>query len=403
MSEPELYMPDTNESFDLPRWQTHIEPLSSSAQAAHAAQASYLYPGPPPPPPTNNIAASQHRLQPIHHSPTNATRQHRISQILEQDQQQGLQSSQYLSGGHSQLARSTSLGGAVAQNISPAARARRHHQPDDLEGAFTTDKPTMAGPRQQPQITTNSFYPNVAYQSQSLTGSGAGPNSVVSPTIESPYSDMYYNGNAPHPPPAKRMQSHDASAARAGRSPLRVPVTPTSNSLLDPYTQQAQYSPTTASYSYAPPQAFHTHSRSQSQVKPETASPALAPYTSQPVLPGSYQSPYAMDTSSPHPSSQSQTHLVAHAASRQNSSSNPPTPLSYMPSSQASGAHYYPQDQAMSIDVPPPKRRASGFRRVRNVHDLQPRTDIPTTGRRMGSDGAYLSVGITGITIYQHY
>ncbi|KAF9469934.1 kinase-like domain-containing protein [Collybia nuda] len=44
----------------------------------------------------------------------------------------------------------------------------------------------------------------------------------------------------------------------------------------------------------------------------------------------------------------------------------------------------------MVID-PPPKRRASGFRRVRTAHDLQPRLDIPPTGRRMGGDGTYLS------------
>ncbi|TFK44375.1 kinase-like domain-containing protein [Crucibulum laeve] len=45
----------------------------------------------------------------------------------------------------------------------------------------------------------------------------------------------------------------------------------------------------------------------------------------------------------------------------------------------------------MAIDVPPPKRRASGFRRVRTAHDLQPRVDAPPTGRRMGGDGQYLS------------
>ncbi|THV02423.1 kinase-like protein [Dendrothele bispora CBS 962.96] len=40
---------------------------------------------------------------------------------------------------------------------------------------------------------------------------------------------------------------------------------------------------------------------------------------------------------------------------------------------------------------PPQRRRASGFRRVRDARDLQPRLDIPPTGRRMGSDGTYLS------------
>ncbi|KAF8904456.1 kinase-like domain-containing protein [Gymnopilus junonius] len=44
----------------------------------------------------------------------------------------------------------------------------------------------------------------------------------------------------------------------------------------------------------------------------------------------------------------------------------------------------------MAVD-PPPKRRAPGFRRVRTLHDLQPRLDATPIGRRMGSDGVYLS------------
>ncbi|KAJ7594304.1 kinase-like domain-containing protein [Mycena floridula] len=38
-----------------------------------------------------------------------------------------------------------------------------------------------------------------------------------------------------------------------------------------------------------------------------------------------------------------------------------------------------------------PQKRIAGFRRIRAAMDLQPRTDIPITGRRMGSDGVYLS------------
>ncbi|KAJ7187983.1 kinase-like domain-containing protein [Mycena filopes] len=45
----------------------------------------------------------------------------------------------------------------------------------------------------------------------------------------------------------------------------------------------------------------------------------------------------------------------------------------------------------MAVDPPPQKRRASGFRRVRTAHDLQPRLDGPISGRRMGADGVYLS------------
>ncbi|TFK73907.1 hypothetical protein BDN72DRAFT_740109, partial [Pluteus cervinus] len=90
---------------------------------------------------------------------------------------------------------------------------------------------------------------------------------------------MYFTG-AGHPP--KRSQTtHDTS--RAGRSPLRGPTTPTSNALLDPYSQQAQYSPTTAaSYSYGtsqdrpPPSATYSHNRTHSQVKAE--SPSASPY-----------------------------------------------------------------------------------------------------------------------------
>ncbi|EKM80676.1 hypothetical protein AGABI1DRAFT_36909 [Agaricus bisporus var. burnettii JB137-S8] len=44
----------------------------------------------------------------------------------------------------------------------------------------------------------------------------------------------------------------------------------------------------------------------------------------------------------------------------------------------------------MVVD-PPPKRRASGFRRVRTVHDLQPRVEGNSAARRVTSDGIYLS------------
>ncbi|KAJ7287843.1 kinase-like domain-containing protein [Mycena rebaudengoi] len=45
----------------------------------------------------------------------------------------------------------------------------------------------------------------------------------------------------------------------------------------------------------------------------------------------------------------------------------------------------------MPVDQPPKRHRASGFRRVRTAHDLQPRIDGPIPGRRMGADGVYLS------------
>ena len=49
------------------------------------------------------------------------------------------------------------------------------------------------------------------------------------------------------------------------------------------------------------------------------------------------------------------------------------------------------ESDPMNVD-PPHKRRSVGFRRVRTVHDLQPRVDVHPGSRRMGADGIYLSV-----------
>ncbi|KAH9485119.1 Serine/threonine-protein kinase ppk15 [Psilocybe cubensis] len=394
MSEPELYMPDTNESFDLPRWQTQVDPLSSSAQAAHTAQASYLYSGPPPP------APSSQRMHSVHQGQTR--QQTRISQLLEQEHLTPALSA-YTTGGQSQLSRSASLGGSASGNLSSSSRIRRHHQSDDLEGAFNADNQGIAGPRQQPQMSHNSFYPtSVGYQSQSLTGT-ASVNPANSQNDQ--YTDMYYNTPS-HPPKRLQPGQHDvspASANRGGRSPLRMPNTPISASPLEQY--QSQYSPTTATYSYGNtvdqrthPTTYQTHSRNHSQVKPESVTPPnntayssqssnSASYTSGMSI-NSYPTSYTMDTSSPHPPISS--HLNTQNMAMKTSLSNPPTPLSYMHSNTSQSSQYYPQDQSMAID-PPPKRRAPGFRRVRTAHDLQPRLDVTPTGRRMGSDGTYLS------------
>ncbi|KAG5353500.1 hypothetical protein C0989_006314 [Termitomyces sp. Mn162] len=389
MSEAELYMPDTNQSFDLPRWQTHVEPLSSSATAAHAAQASYLYSAPPPPPPQSNSTASPQRLQPIHQS----TR-HRVSQLI--DDQQSPLTPQYLSTSHNQLARSASLGGSASGN-TPSSRARRHHQPEDLESAFTIDSQS----RPSNQLQQTSFYPPPAtYSQQSLTGPVSIVNSASTPTDT--YTDMYYNGSATQQ--AKRVQPslEPSSSAHATRSPLRGPNAPGSAALMDSYSQQSQYSPTTANYPYAPPQDQRTHpasyqsqshSRNHSQIKSETMTPPISssytPHNAGLSSAGPYSPNYAMDTSSPHPPALQTHHLSAHPTSRQNPVSNPSTPLSYLhPQSPAS--QYYASDQ-MAVDPPPQRRRPSGFRRVRTAHDLQPRTDVPITGRRMASDGTYLS------------
>ncbi|KAF7361665.1 Serine/threonine-protein kinase ppk15 [Mycena venus] len=165
------------------------------------------------------------------------------------------------------------------------------------------------------------------------------------PSNNDPYQDMYYNTKRTEPP----------------RSPLRTP----NSALLDPYAhQQAQYSPTTPQYPYGPPQdqrPYQGHARGLSQPKTEPGAPYTPNYA--PATP--YLDPAVR--------------------------SNPPTPLSYLHPTQT-GQGYYSQDgQGMAVDAPPQKRRASGFRRVRTAHDLQPRLDASVAGRRMGADGVYLS------------
>ncbi|KAJ2917744.1 hypothetical protein MD484_g2632, partial [Candolleomyces efflorescens] len=394
MSESELYMQDPNESFDLPRWHTQVDSLSSSSapQAAHGGQPAYLYSGPPPPPPHALTPSSPQRMQPIHQNPTGPSRQPRISQLLEQEHTLAPPSSQYASGPQSQLSRSTSLGGASANTLT--SRIRRQPQPDDIE-AFPADS-HMATPRQQQQLPQTSFYPPaMGYQQQSMTTPG--PTNASTASSSDSYGDMYYNGTAAHPP--KRMQDANLAANRSGRSPHRAANTPNSSNLLDPYSQQSQYSPTTGSYSYAPAPpldqraqsaVYQTHSRNNSQIKTESSTPPISsPYGSQNQghSVATYSSSYSMNTSSPHLPVQVNTHLTG-GPNIKASISNPSTPMSYMGST-TPGSHYY-SDQPMMVDRPP-KRRASGFRRVRTVHDLQPRPDVLPGSRRMGADGVYLS------------
>ena len=367
MSEPELaYMTNANDDFDLPRWQTqaHIEPLSSSAQAAQAAaRASYLYAAaPPPPPPPQNIAGAQQRAHP---SPA-SNRQPRIAHLLDQDTPQP---ASYLAGALNQLSRSASLGASAS--VATAARARRHHQPDDLEGAFNVDTAT----RQPPP---NPLYPSgVAFHAN-----------AVSPE---PYSDMYFNGTLP-----KRSHTQHDPTTRSGRSPMR-----TANALLDPYQQQAQYSPTTTpSYLYGsssdaqrgnPPASYPAHTRAHSQSKPDPSTPpAGTPFSSQSAAQAAYAG-YTLESSSPQPSSQNQTLLSAQVPIK-NSASTPSTPLSFA-HSQSPASQYYPQDQPMLVDpAPQHRRRASGFRRVRDSRDLRPYVNTQPAGRRVDANGAVLSV-----------
>ncbi|KAF8635188.1 hypothetical protein AX17_003964 [Amanita inopinata Kibby_2008] len=370
-------MPDTND-FDLPRWQTHAEQATAPP---HPPQPSYLYPGPPP-----------QRIQPLSQSLTGPSRQPRLSHLLDQDQQLPISSPLYFSSPQSQLSRSASLAAPAQGNPAAATRLRRHHQQDDIEGA-------TAAPRQQQQqhIPHPSFYPpGVPYHPQSLPPAQAAPASSAASTPDDSYSDMYFNGSASHPPKRSQNAQESNQIPRSGRSPLRGPNTPSSGTLLDPYSQQAQYSPSANAYTYATPpdQRSHpsapSHTRAHSQVKSDSMTPPVSTaYSSHSAQP--YTSSYAMDTSSPHPPPQSQTHLSTHPMVKQNSMSNPPTPISYLHPAQGPTSHYYAQDQPMLVDMPPQRRRVSGFRRIRTIHDLQPRHDLEPTNRRMASNGFYLS------------
>ncbi|KAL0956418.1 hypothetical protein HGRIS_002566 [Hohenbuehelia grisea] len=393
MSEPELaYMADTNEAaFDLPRWQTQLDP----AQHNIGQQSTYQYPqqqAPPPPPPALT-AGPAHRLQPIHQSPMGSARQPRIPQLLDHDQQSPTTNpASYLSPAHGQLARSASLSSGAPGSSAAASRARRHHQPEDLEGAFHNE--AQPASRQLAQSASASLYsPNLGYPSQSLSGTNSTAMSPTSAPVDSSYTDLYYGGGANSQPPKRSQTTHDSSTSnRGGRSPLGSSA---STTMIDPYSPHSQYSPSAASYStYASPPQDHRnnpqtfHSRSQSQVKTEGMTPpsSFTPQTPIHQTTAYPPSSYSMESSSPHPSGQSQPHLAAHSAPR-HPVSHPSTPLSYL--HQTSGSPYY-GDQPMAVDAAPPKRRA-GLRRIRDARELQPRVDVQPGARRMGSDGTYLS------------
>ncbi|KAI6026322.1 kinase-like protein, partial [Pisolithus microcarpus] len=396
MSEPELaYMTNSNDDFDLPRWQTqaHIEPLSSSAQAAQAAaRASYLYPGapPPPPPPPQSLATAGHsqRLHALHHSPS-SSRQPRVTHALDQDQQQSVSTTSYISGALNQLSRSASLGASAS--IGGTARSRRHHQPaDDLEGAFNVDaqssnsNPRPMGAPQPPSA--YSLYPpsTSVHQPLSLQASSTSSSNPSPATASEPFSEIGLTRSLILPP-------------SSGRSPMRV-----ANALLDPYQQHAQYSPTTTpTYLYGPSSSdtqrsnssatYQSHSRNHSQAKGDTSTPPVStPFSPQNAAHAAYAG-YAMESSSPQPSSQqNQSHLSAAQVSIKNSTSTPNTPLSFT-HSQSPANQYYPQDQAMVVDAPQHRRRASGFRRVRDSRDLRPYVNNQVSGKRVDANGVVLA------------
>jgi dual specificity protein kinase YAK1 len=77
---------------------------------------------------------------------------------------------------------------------------------------------------------------------------------------------------------------------------------------------------------------------------------------------------------------------------RQNSASTPNTPFPYSHPSQSPGGGQYFKQEPMHVDIPQHKRRASGFKRIRDARDLRPYVNTQPSGRRMDSTGTYLSV-----------
>lgn len=310
------------------------------------------------------------------------------------------------------------------------SRGRRHHMQEDLEGAYVDSGAAQRQPAHNLPQMSNSLYPStIAYHQSPVlgaTGSSAN-NSSSGATVADPYQDAYFPSSGNHPP--KRSQTtHDAStSSRTPRSPHRG-ANP-SHAMLDPYSPQQNqynppsnaypYSPTSENRSFPPPIAYQAHGRTPSQVKAEGMTPPLPPsYRSQgqvkaePVdhpmssaysppsgmQPASNYSPsYPMHTTSPTPSSQN---LQVMRQGR-SSVSQPPTPLSYHSSQGPGQAHspFYAQDQQMAVE-PPPKRRPTGIRRVRDQRDLRPYVNPQPAGRRMDGTGAYLSVrGIACVAI----
>ncbi len=395
MSEPELaYMSGVNDDFDLPRWQTQSAHVPGDLLPSHsshsAANTSYLYPVPPPPAQTSSSASSRNRAPPpaVHHSPSSSiTRQPRITQLLEDDNPLSNTSLPYLSPSQNQLSRSSSLGATPG-----SARARRHHMPDDLEGAYST---ANTNPSSHQQQQTNSFYnSSVAYQTTSFTTNASDSTQNPQPvTGDATYQDMYFSSSGGQPPKRSHTQHDSSTTTRGARSPHRANANP---SLLDPYAQQqqSQYSPTSTSYTYQSP-TYPGRSHSQTKVEAITP-PASSPYSQPnvpPVPPAPVYSPsYAMDTGSPHlpPSA-----LLTQPLKQNLSLSTPSTPIGFpVPQhSPAPAGPYYPQsqDQPMMVD-PPAKRRASGLRRVRDQRDLRPQVQARPASRRLDASGIFLSV-----------
>ena len=346
-----------NDEYDLPRWQNQTE-----STASHSPYYSH-------PPPSLTV----HRNPQPHQSPTTSTRQPRINQIVDEDNQFSVPPIQY---SPSSLSRSASMNSATT--------TRRRH---DLEEAANVDSPR--------QFASGSQHPSALY-----------PSSVPYPpqksgnSAEAPYHDVYYNTSPSQPPKRSQTQHDPATSNRSGRSPMRHgPLS--SQSTLDSYSsQQAQYSPTTASSgynypdqqqtqrSYNPSAYQQTHNRGHSN--PEHPDPPFPPSQNQPSLsPGVMNSP---------------GHLAPRSA-RANSSSVPSSPLSFSHHTVGAvqegpgGNHYYPQEPQPMMVEPAAKKKFTGFRRVRDASDLSPVTSRSRTGRRMDGSGNYLAVSTLASTL----
>lgn len=440
MSGNELaYMTD---DFDLPRWHQH-DPLSSSAQAAHAAQQA-VYTGnsynqaPPPPPQSHPLATS--RQPPIintHHAlatqgesqPTSA-RNPRLSHFFDDGQ------TQYLSTNQVNLSRSQSLGAPVgsagAAGIGSGgltARRNRQQMPDDLESAYLGDS-TQANPSDRhqqhrsldtSQQISQSFYPpSVSYaapQQPQLTG-----HSVNSSGTDSMGGDLYQDQYSTSTGQARRQTSAMKleEVAPTSRSPRRAQTGQGQAQMMDPYAQIQQmttqtpsstaYSPTSTAYQYANPAGMTSASPYQSsaqqqqapiKIEETAASPLGSPFAGQRALPPhppqapSHYNSY-IEAPSPGPSQNSSQHHYASQASMplRQTMSTPNTPLGYQHAqNQMQQAQYHSmEDNSMYVDPSAHRRRPSGFRRVHDNRDMQPYVNAQPAGRRQDANGQFLSV-----------
>ncbi|PAV18773.1 kinase [Pyrrhoderma noxium] len=433
--------------YDLPFFNPHsslpnYDTLSSSAQAAQAAQqASYStppYSAPPPPP--QSAASRQPPIINTHHSistqesqPASA-RNPRLSHFFDGDQQLG---HQYLSTGQVNLSRSASLGNVIGSSNAAglgsgafSSRRNRNHMPSDLESAYLDDSmQTNLNERHQPhrslgttQQMSQSFYPpSVTYatsQQAQLTGHSTN-SSLGSTTTSDPYQQESQYSNTPGQARRHTTTAKMEDAPASARSPRRGQTGQGTTPLLDPYSQLQQmssqspgnaYSPTSAVYQqYSSPPELSAASpyqppQQQASVKPEARSPPLgSPFAGQRTLPPppaqtSSQYHYPMDTTSPGPSQSSQgagQHQYASQSSMplRQTVSTPNTPLSYQHAQQLGQAQYHtmPQEDSMAIETSVHKRRASGFKRVRDSRDLKPYVNNQPAGRRQDANGQYLS------------